>query len=162
MPVHRDAEGNRIVGGNWESVTERLIREAQERGEFSHLPLHGKPLPDTRNPYAGDWELAYGMLKNAHVAPAWIESDKEVRSMRDRRDALLDLARRSGPLAASRLERELQAVVVAHNRAVEAVNAEAPGTRQHRRPMDLEAELRALREALSAEDDPMPPGGPAQ
>jgi len=29
---------------NWESWVEQQIREGQERGEFDHLPGHGKPL----------------------------------------------------------------------------------------------------------------------
>ena len=38
---------------------------------------------------AGDRALAYRMLRNAGVAPPWIEADKEVREVLLARDALL-------------------------------------------------------------------------
>src|SRR5262249_38407582 len=63
-PIRRDAEGDAMVEPTWETVTERLIREAQERGEFADLPHHGKPLPSRNNPYVGEMGLAYDMLQD--------------------------------------------------------------------------------------------------
>ena len=40
----------------YESLAERRIREAQERGEFDNLPGAGKPL-DLGDPYDEDWWL---------------------------------------------------------------------------------------------------------
>jgi hypothetical protein len=48
------AEANRRSGETWESYAERLIREAQEGGEFDHLPK-GKPLPLTGAPPPEGW-----------------------------------------------------------------------------------------------------------
>ncbi len=39
----------------YESVVDRKIREAQERGEFDDLPGAGKPLSDHGRDYAEDW-----------------------------------------------------------------------------------------------------------
>ncbi|MFZ1466863.1 MAG: DUF1992 domain-containing protein, partial [Anaerolineae bacterium] len=63
----------------WESAVEQAIREAQARGEFDNLPNQGKPLDLTPNPYAGDRELSYHILKQQGFAPAWIEEDRELR-----------------------------------------------------------------------------------
>jgi hypothetical protein len=41
----------------YESMIERAIREAQERGEFDDLPGAGKPLPDRGRPYDENWWL---------------------------------------------------------------------------------------------------------
>jgi hypothetical protein len=35
----------------WEHVVERLIQEAQARGEFDDLPGAGKPIPDLDEPW---------------------------------------------------------------------------------------------------------------
>jgi hypothetical protein len=38
-----------------ESLVDRLIREAQERGEFDGLPGAGRPLPGVGQPYDENW-----------------------------------------------------------------------------------------------------------
>ena len=49
------------AGGHWgvaephESLVERQIRLAQERGDFDDLPGRGKPLPGIDAPYDEDW-----------------------------------------------------------------------------------------------------------
>jgi hypothetical protein len=139
---------------SWESLSERLIREAQERGEFDDLPLHGKPLPKRHNPHAGDWALAYEMLGSAGVAPPWIESDKDARARLAERDRIMAVARRTLPIARSTLARQLTAAVTAHNAAVSRLNAEAPTDRQHRRALVLADELAALDASLGADLSP--------
>lgn len=49
----------------FESIVERKIREAQERGEFDDLPGAGKPL-QLGDPYDEDWWLA-SMLRREGV-----------------------------------------------------------------------------------------------
>jgi hypothetical protein len=39
----------------YESVLDRRLREAQERGEFDNLPGAGKPLPGYGGEYVEDW-----------------------------------------------------------------------------------------------------------
>jgi hypothetical protein len=138
------------VGPDWETLVERQIREAREEGQFDNLPHQGAPLPNDGNPYAGDWELAFRMLKNAGAAPPWIEADKTVRELLAKRDAILErAAARPAPSEAGR-RRDMAALgdlVADANAAIARVNAEAPTTRQHRRPLALSLELARYDEA---------------
>jgi hypothetical protein len=133
-----------------ESLFERQIREAMAAGQFDNLPLQGKPLPNDDNPHAGEWGLAYKMLKDAGYAPPWIEADKDVRRLLERRDGILEKARSGPPPSAieQRRDREqIERLVRDVNAAIERVNAEAPSIRQHRRPLVLDEELAAYDEA---------------
>jgi DnaJ family protein C protein 28 len=149
--VHRrDAEGRLQVGPDWESLIDRQIREAMEEGQFDNLPHQGKPLPNDDNPYAGDRALAFHVLRNAGVAPPWIESDKEVRELLARRDAILARAASEPAPSASARRRDraaLEELVTRINAAIARVNAEAPTDRQHRRPLTLADELARYDEA---------------
>jgi hypothetical protein len=71
-------------GPTWEDLVERKIREAQEQGLFDNLPGAGRPLSVERNPYARDWELAYGILRDNGYAPPWIEASREMEAALDR------------------------------------------------------------------------------
>jgi len=140
----RDAEGRLQVGPSWESLVDRQIREAMEEGKFDELPHRGRPLPNDDNPYAADWALAYHVLRNAGAAPPWIEADKEVRELLDRRDALLARAAARPATTAFARSRDLAALeelVTLINAAIARVNAEAPTVRQHRRPLVLADEI---------------------
>jgi hypothetical protein len=77
----------RRPGQAWRGVVDERIRAAQERGDFDNLPGAGKPLEIDTNPQAGDWALAYSLMKQHNVAPPEIELGKEV-------DALLAQAER--------------------------------------------------------------------
>ena len=149
--THRAPDGRRLVAPTWESLIERQLREAREEGKFDDLPHQGRPLPLDDDPYAGDWSMAFRMLRNAGAAPPWIEADKEVRRLLERRDALLArAAATTGSPAARRRDRQaLETFVVEVNAAIARLNAEAPTDRQHRRPLDLAAELARLDAAAS-------------
>jgi DnaJ homologue, subfamily C, member 28, conserved domain len=127
-----------------EKLIDRQIREAQEAGAFDGLPHQGEPLPLVDDTAAGDWALAYRMLKGASFAPPWIETDKEVRALLARRDAILERAPRSSAIGQRRDERELREVVGEANRAIFRLNHEAPTIRQHRQQLDLASELARL------------------
>jgi len=149
--VHRRGPDGRMeVGPDWETLIERQIREAMEAGEFDDLPHQGRPLPNDDNPYAGDWGLAFHLLRNAGVAPPWIEADKELRELLGRRDAILARAATgSAPteLARRRDRAALEDLVARINGAIARVNAEAPTDRQHRRSLVLADELARFDEA---------------
>ena len=86
------------------------------------------------------------MLRNAGVAPPWIEADKEVRELLAARDVLLRRAE-GGSLSVFTRRRDrdqLERLVVGINAAVARLNAEAPTDRQHRRPLSLPDELARL------------------
>jgi hypothetical protein len=131
-----------------ETLVERQIREAMEDGSFDDLPHRGRRLPIDDDSFAGTWALAHRMLKNAGVAPPWIEADKEVRALLAERDRLLARAPRLSEAGRRRARVELTRIVEAANRAILRVNVEAPSDRQHRRPLDLEVELARLGSAL--------------
>ncbi|HET7027513.1 MAG TPA: DUF1992 domain-containing protein [Candidatus Limnocylindrales bacterium] len=148
-PIRRDAEGRVEVGRSWESLAERQIREAQDAGAFDDLPFRGQRLPlEGRE---DEWWLAHNLLKQHGAAPAWIEADRDIRALLERRDAVLARAARSRTaIARERDRRELTAVVDDVNRAIFRLNYEAPTDRQHRLPLDLAAELARLAEAHRA------------
>jgi len=137
-----------------QSLIERQIREAQEAGAFDDLPFQGERLPLVDDSAAGDWALAYRMLKGSNFAPPWIETDKEIRALLAERDAILERAPRSSPIGRPRDATELRRIVEAANRAITRLNHEAPTYRQHRRPLDVEAELEGLARAHDTKGNP--------
>lgn len=145
--VHRKtADGETQVAASWESLIDRQICEAMDEGKFDNLPFQGEPLPSDENPYAGDRALAFHVLKNAGVAPPWIEADKEVRELVAKREAIFARAAAGAPpstFARQRDRRALEELVIAISRAIARVNAEAPTDRQHRRPLTVADELAA-------------------
>ena len=147
---HHGPDPQRQLGAAGETLLDRQIREAVEEGRFDNLPHTGKPLPNDENPYAADWGLAFHVLRNAGFAPPWIEADKEVRALLARRDGLLARAA-TGPAPSEITRRHdrrtLEQLVIEVNAAIARVNAEAPTTRQHRRPLVLGAELARYDEA---------------
>jgi hypothetical protein len=64
----------------WNSALDRSIAEAEQRGDFTNLPGHGKPIDFQANPLTGEIDVGLGLLKSAGYAPAWIELDKEIRA----------------------------------------------------------------------------------
>lgn len=67
-----------------ETLAERKILEAMERGEFDNLPGAGKPLrveDDSMVP--GELRAAYRILKNAGFLPPEVELRKEILTLRD-------------------------------------------------------------------------------
>ncbi|MFL5755001.1 MAG: DUF1992 domain-containing protein [Chloroflexota bacterium] len=143
-PIRRDAEGRREVGPTWESIVERQIREAIEAGKFDDLPHRGRRMPLEDDSAAGEWAMAFRMLKNAGAAPPWIESDREVRRLLARRDAILERAPRASVNGRRRDREELERLVSDVNREIAHLNVEAPTDRQRRAPLDPAAELARL------------------
>lgn len=146
----RNAEGKVETGKSWESLIDRQIREAMEEGKFDDLPHHGAPLPNDENPHAGEWALAFHMLKNAGVAPPWVEANKELNALLAKRDAFVDRAA-SGPLTSDDRRRRdrsaIEELVLQINVAVARMNAAAPSSAVHRAPLVLADELARYDEA---------------
>jgi hypothetical protein len=137
-----------------ETLVERQIREAMEDGRFDDLPYQGQRLPVEDDSLAGDRALAHRLLKNANVAPAWIEADKAARALLEERDRLLGRAPRLSRFGRARARAEMIALVEAANRAILRLNIESPTHRQHRRSLDPEVELARFERAARGE----PPG----
>lgn len=157
-PVSRDPEGRPRAGTSWRGIAEQQIAEAMERGDFDGLAHHGRPLPKPDDDHASDMALAFSILRNAGVAPPWIEADKEVRRLLHERDRALASAWRSGR-GPWPFERQRFADLIARiNTAIDGLNATAPTARQHRLRLKPDAELAAYehwheREAPDAPDD---------
>ena len=134
-----------------ETLVERQIRTAIDEGSFEGLPYQGSRLPLEDDSAAGDRALAHRMLRNAGVAPGWIEADKTVRALLDERDRLLARAPRMSQFARPRARGEIRRLVEAANRAILRVNIEAPTDRQQRRSLDLEVELARFERATRGE-----------
>jgi hypothetical protein len=144
-PGSIDEQGVPDIAPARESLIDRQIREATAEGKFDSLPYQGQLLPAEDDALAGDWALAFHILKNAGIAPPWIETDKEARRLLARRDAIVArvAAAQTPPssLARQRDREALTALVSEVNRVIARLNAEAPTDRQHRRPLSLAEEL---------------------
>jgi len=134
-----------------ETLIERQIREAMDEGAFDDLPHQGARLPLEDDTAAGDWALAHRMLRNAGVAPPWIESDKAARALLEQCDRLIARAPSLTESGRARARAELARIVDVANRAISRVNAEAPTDRQHRRALDPAAELDRFERAARGE-----------
>ena len=143
-PNRINERGEREAAPTWESLVDRQIREAMDEGQFDDLPFQGQPLPAVDDAFAGEWAMAFRILKNAGAAPPWILADKDARALLDRRDAILARAPGASANARRRDRAELERLVIEINAAIARVNAEAPTARQHRRPLVLAEELARL------------------
>lgn len=82
----------RPKGAAWESALDQIIREARERGEFDNLEGAGKPLVLDENPFAGEWGLAFHVVKQAGETLPWIALGQEIDGDKQRLQSLLDQA----------------------------------------------------------------------
>lgn len=96
----------------WESLAERQLREAAERGEFDDLPGAGKPIPDLDKGYDPNW-----------WAKEWLRRTKLEDAAADLRRQIRDELRR---LRASADRQAARRRVAELNAAIEALNARLP------------------------------------
>ena len=153
-PIRRDGEGRPQTAHSWESLVERQIRESMAAGDFDNLPHAGERIPIEDD--GSEMALAHHVLRQAGFAPGWIATDAEIRLLLAQRDTILGRVRRAGPPVRDRDRAAITALVENVNRLVLRLEHEAPTVRQHRRRLDLAAELRALESAAAGEE---PPGG---
>ena len=131
----------------WESIAERKIREAMDAGAFDNLSGQGRPIPLDTNPFEDPsmW-MAHHLLKVNGFAPAWIEEGKDI-------DAA-STALRNNLAKAGRLKscnhtlwqsavREFLDRAAELNRKILTYNLKCPSTHFHKRPLNLEDEIRA-------------------
>ena len=153
-PIHRDGAGEKTAAPSWESLTDRLIREAQERGEWATGEWAGKRLPAQDGAYESEMAAGHAVLRNAGVAPPWIEADKEVRRLLVERDRLLEVAGRSSAAGAASLRARFAVLLDALDATVLRLEAEAPTPAQQRPRLDRAAELAGFERALRGEPAP--------
>jgi hypothetical protein len=129
------------IGPSWESVTERIIREAQEAGDFDDLPGRGRRLEIDDDPREGELGLAFHILRTNAAVPPWIAADREARRCADAVERIIADAEAFGrtravtPAARARFGARLDRAITAHTSAVETLNVLAPSlTLQRSRP----------------------------
>jgi hypothetical protein len=96
-----------------ETYIDRLIREAQERGEFDNLPGAGKPIPDLDKPHDPFWWVRK-LLEREEIslAPSTLQLRKKV-------EDAIDRIRRVGT------EAEVRRLVAELNAEIATANARA-------------------------------------
>lgn len=151
-PIHRDGAGDETAAPSWESLTDRLIREAQERGEWETGGWAGRRLPAQDGAYEGELAAGHAVLRNAGVAPSWIETDKEARRLLVERDRLVLVAGRTSAAGAAALRARFAALLAELDAVLLRLETEAPTPAQQRPPLDREAQMAALERALGGAD----------
>jgi len=148
------------VAPTWESLSDRLIREAQERGEWETGAWAGRRLPAQDGAYASELAAGNAVLRNAGAAPPWIETDKEARRLLAERDRLLELAGRSSVTAAASVRARFVALLDQLDSVLLRLETEAPTPAQQRPRIDRAAEQAAFERALGGVPGPGQGGGP--
>jgi DnaJ family protein C protein 28 len=132
-----------------ESMTEKKLREAIERGDFDNLPGKGEPVDLQENPFEDpDLRVVHRLLRNAGFAPAWIEERKDI-------DAQFEFAKTKLTRAWSlfgktseyewqRTVREFREQAVQLNERIKIYNLKAPAAVFHRRLIDAEEIIAAI------------------
>jgi len=141
----------------WESLIDKKIREAMERGEFDNLEGQGEPIDLSENPYEDpDWRTAHRMLRNAGFAPSWIEErkdiDAELAVVRSNLARVWGIRRNARNTehegsAAVRWQNALETFrekVDELNRRINVWNLKAPAVAFQRKRIDVETEIRSL------------------
>lgn len=134
-----------------ESLVEKAIREAIEKGELDNLPGKGEPIDLEENPFEDpDLRTVHRLLRNAGFAPAWIEERKDI-------DAALAAARlqlqRAWTLYGRGSEEdsnwlrnvaEFREKIDELNKRIMLYNLKAPAVVFHRRQLDVDKEIEDL------------------
>ena len=131
----------------FESLVEKKIREAMEKGEFDNLPGKGEPVDLSENPFEDpDLRTVHRLLRNAGFAPAWIEEKKDIEAELERARQLLrrgsevfsDVSQRA---EWERVVTEFRAKVAELNDRIRIYNLKTPASVFQRSHIDVDAEL---------------------
>ena len=77
--VNQEAEQPERSMEEWRDIVSRRIEDAMQQGAFDNLPGRGKPLDLRRDPFVPeDQQMAFRLLHNNDLVPAWIGDRKEV------------------------------------------------------------------------------------
>ena len=137
-----------------ESLTEKSIREAIEKGEFDNLAGKGKPLDLSENPFEDpDLRTVHRLLRNAGFAPAWIEERKDIEAQFEVARTTLARAWRlygshakaSNSDAWERNVAEFRVRVAELRQRVQIYNLKAPATIFHKRLLDADALIKEIK-----------------
>jgi DnaJ homolog subfamily C member 28 len=136
-----------------ESLTEKMLREAIEKGEFDNLPGKGEPIDLRENPFEDpDLRAVHRLLRNAGFAPAFIEERKSIDAELEAARAKLARAWRlfgTGGKAQSegdwaRNVNEFREKIAELNQRVRVYNLKAPGAVFHRNIIDADKTIETI------------------
>jgi hypothetical protein len=120
-----------MSGQRFASLIDQHIAEAQRAGLFDNLSGSGKPLNlDDDSMVPEEDRIAHRMLKNAGLAPAWIELQKEIREQQASLERWVAQAQqrwpKSGPLEQAQIRQEHSQKVNTLNKLITTYNLNAP------------------------------------
>jgi hypothetical protein len=150
------------IGPTWEAVTERIIREAQEAGDFDGLPGVGRRLDIDDDPREGELGLAFHILRTNDTLPPWIAADREARRRADGVEQVIADAAAAGragtvvPKTRARFRARLAEAIAALAGAVDSLNATAPSVTLHRSRPDATRLDARLERAFEGHADEQP------
>ena len=120
---------------DWQSAIDKLLRDAQQSEDWKNLPGEGRPLALDDNPYTpSDQRMAFKILKDNDMAPAWIMESKALEAKREKLIAQIEKARQS---AAPAPTQKLRDSVRDFNNEVLSYNLKVPPGITHKRFIDL-------------------------
>jgi len=131
-----------------ESLVEKSIREAIEKGELDNLPGKGEPIDLVENPFEDpDLRTVHRLLRNAGFAPAWIEERKDIdaafAAARLQLQRAWDLYGRSSEEDSNWLRNvtEFREKIDELNKRIMLYNLKAPAVVFHRKQLDVDKEI---------------------
>lgn len=147
---------------DWDTLINRRIEEAMQRGDFDNLRGKGKPLNVTPEPHVPpDMQMANSLLKNNNLSPGWISDRAGVLALIERfrtqlAEAVTDFAQARAEAATPQRLQQLdelwgryveawRAEVVEINKRILTQNLKQPVTFLEIVPLRLEDELRRAR-----------------
>ncbi|WP_242268304.1 DnaJ family domain-containing protein [Bacillus cereus group sp. BfR-BA-01352] len=93
----------------YEDHISSIVKEAEKKGAFDHLPGKGKPLNLDKDLSYNPEKQLYRTLKNNHVLPRWIELSKEIDDLKEK------LKENTNTAEAAGLIRTINKKVLEHN-----------------------------------------------
>jgi DnaJ homolog subfamily C member 28 len=130
-PENDDHPLRRVGGQRFSDLIDQHVAAAQQAGMFDNLPGSGKPLDlnDDSHVPAED-RTGHRLLKNAGMAPAWIELQKEIREQQETLERWLERANERwvhcGPLQREQLRTEHSQKISELNKLITSYNLSAP------------------------------------
>lgn len=143
--------GNEAYWARYESVIDKQIRMAEERGDFADLPGKGRPLPGLDGPDDEDWWIRSWVRREGVPSEALLPTPLQLRKEIERLpDTVRDL----------RDEEAVRAVVSDLNRRIAQWLRAPSGPAIPVRRVDADAVVHQWRRARPA-PPPAPPAAPA-
>ena len=136
-----------------ESLTEKRLREAIEKGEFDNLPGKGQPVDFHENPFEDpDLRVVHRLLRNAGFAPAWIEERKDIDAELETAGSKLtrawELFGANGKTPSkaewARTVKDFREKAAELNERIKLYNLKAPASVFHRRLIDVEKAIERI------------------